>query len=207
MMLMSRIPKQDIAFWLALFYLLPLACSRPADNPTDSHRVPFNEGSGARPQDAPSEAGGRSDANLPFGDAQNLPTGTLVTVRLTDPIVAGTAEFSGFFHAVVDESVLVDGNALLPRGSSAVGRVESARASELKRNRSYVRLKLESVSINGHEIPIHTSSLFVHGDAAVAAASEGSASSAVVRLETGRRLTFRLTEPLPVANSAQANTH
>ena len=187
---MSRFSRlMSLTCWPALLALLPLACSRPVDTAQ------------AENQDL------RSDSGLPFGDGQTLPVGTLVTVRLRNPIAAESLGFNGVFDAVVDEAVLVEGTPIVPRGASVEGRVESAQASELRRNRGYVRLTLESVNVGGRDWPVETSSLFVHGDAGQAPASEGTLPSQVIRLESGRRLTFRLTEPLSIANPGQNKPH
>jgi hypothetical protein len=149
----------------------------------------------------------RPDSGLPFGDRQSLPVGTLVTVRLKNPILTDNPAFSRTFDAVVDEPVLAEGNALVPRGAGVQGRVQSAQASELRRNHGYVRLTLESINIGGRDFPLQTSSLFVPSDTAETPGFGGTPSSPVVRLESGRRLTFRLTEPLPVANPPDTQFH
>jgi len=173
--------------WPVLFALLPVACSRPA---------------GLKADDPPTAANSavQSDSDVPFRDSRSLPVGTLLTVRLKSPIAADSPGVSRVFDAIVDESVLVEGSELLPRGVSVAGRVESARASGLRHNRGYVRLTLDSINIAGRELSIRTSSLFVRGNADEAQASASGASLQVVRLEGGRRLTFRLTEPLSIAS-------
>ena len=174
-----------------LLALLPLACSRPDGLKIDE------TGESRKP---------RPDLNVPFRDSQTLPAGTLVSVRLQNPIAADNPGGNGIFDAVVDEAVLVDGSALLPRGAVVAGRVEAARSSELRRNRGYLRLKLDSVNIGGRDLPIQTSSLFVSGNADPAHASDAP-SPQVVHLESGRRLTFRLTEPLFSANPPDKPVH
>ena len=62
--------------------------------------------------------------------------------------------------------MVIDGNKLIPRGAAVSGRVESARASNLKRNRGYVRLVLETIHLSGASLPVQTASLFVRGSAA-----------------------------------------
>jgi len=190
MMLMSRFSwPRDLAVWPVLVALLPLACSRPFDTArADNQNL-------------------RPDSSLPFRDSQSLPSGTLITVRLKSLIAADGSGFSGAFDAIVDEPVLVEGSALLPRGASVAGRVESARASGLRRNRGYVRLRLESVNVGGRNLPIQTSSLFVRGSASETPASGGTPSPQVVRLEGGRRLTFRLAEPVSIPNSPDMPIH
>jgi len=194
-MRMSRFPRaRDLAVWPVLFALLPIACSRPAWLNTDD----------------PSSAGNKSQlmgTGLPFGDSRSLPAGTLLTVRLKNQITADNPGFSGVFDAVVDEAVLVEGNELLPRGVGAAGRVESAQTSELRRNRGYVRLTLDSVNIRGRDLPIQTASLFVHGNAGETQPSGSGPSPQVLRLASGRRLTFRLTEPLSIAVPSDTPVH
>jgi hypothetical protein len=229
MTLMSRFRRpQGLTIWPMLLALLWAAgCARPAGlqsnasaAPADQHQVPFHDrdGAPARPGDATAtqDNGVNPETGLPFHDPQNLPAGTLLTVRLTDPISAENPGANGTFEAVIDEPVVVEGNKLIPRGVTVAGRVESARASNLRRDRGYVRLALDSIHLAGANLPIQTSSLFVHGNAGntpvlqghvpQAEAPQSQASAAVIRLEKGRRLTFRLTEPVYVAATQRTRT-
>jgi len=194
-MRMSRFPRaRDLALWPVLFALLPIACSRPAWWNTDDPSSAENKSQ-------------RISAAVPFDDSRSLPAGTLLTVRLKNQISADYPGFTGVFDAVVDEAILVEGNELLPRGAGAAGRVESARTSELKRNRGYVRLTLDSVNIQGRELPIQTASLFVHGNTGETQPSGNGNSPQVIRLASGRRLTFRLTEPLSITSPPDTPVH
>ncbi len=174
-----------------------------ADPPT----VPFQNGAAAtRPvqkleslDNAP-----KSDTGLPFHDSQNLPAGTLLTVRLKNPISTEDPDANLAFEAVVDEPVIIEGNKLVPIGVTVSGRVESTRVSSLKRNRVYARLALDSIHLVGATLPIQTASLFVKGNVGDALippgrGPQGDASTSVIRIEKGRRLTFRLSEPVYVA--------
>jgi hypothetical protein len=223
MILMSRFRKlldltagltTGLAIWSMLLALLwAVGCERPAVVRTadaasaDQHQVPFHADPGtpdARPDgsQAPQD---NPEAGLPFQDAKNLPAGTLLTVRLRYPISAENPGAKGTFEAVVDEPVVIEGNRLVPRGASVAGRVESAQASNVRRNRGYIRLALESIHLAGGNVTVQTSSLFVKGNASASAVpqSEDPRPESVIRLEKGRRLTFRLTEPVYVAASQQ----
>ena len=181
--------------------------------PAGQQQIPFHEG-GGRPsptgnpstaQDSGNDA--KPETDLPFHDPQNLPAGTLLTVRLKNPISAEHADATAIFEAVVDQPILMEGTKLVPVGATVSGRVESARASNLKRNRGYLRLTLASIHLAGVDVPLQTSSLFVGGKAGQTQAPQsldGQASATVVRLEKGRRLVFRLTQPVYVAASRQA---
>ncbi len=190
-------------------------CARPNElrnssnaSPAGQPQVPFHdsEDQAGRPTDSlgAQDNGPNSGGNLPFHDPQNLPAGTLLTVRLNAPISSDKPAGNATFEAVVDQPVVIDGNKLIPRGAAVSGRVESARTSNLKRNRGYIRLVLESIHLSGASLPVQTASLFVRGSAADAIAlkvpSSGPSASGI-RLEKGRLLTFRLTEPIYVAAS------
>jgi hypothetical protein len=227
MIFMSRFRRpQGLTIWpLLLIILLAVlwtaGCTRP-DGPqtddaalhTEQHSVPFHEeGATARPGDSPAapETGKSPEAGLPFHESQNLPAGTLLTVRLKTPIAAENPGVNGTFEAVVDEAVVIEGNKLVPRGATVAGRVESARVSNVKRDHGtpyhgYVRLALDSIHLGDVSLPIQTSSLFVRGNAGDKQVAPGEtpsspASAVVIRLEKGRRLTFRLAEPAYVAAS------
>jgi hypothetical protein len=217
---MSRLrrPRGLMICPMLLALLWAAACDRPAGPqtdvgtaPADQHQVPFHGGEGL-PADHSGDShaaqanGSSSDAGLPFHDPQNLPAGTLLTVRLKYPISAENPGANGTFEAVIDEPVVIEGNRLVPSGTTVAGRVESARASSVKRNRGYVRLALDSIHLAGETLPIRTSSLFVRGNPAGTSSPDGEipqgqGSAAVIRLEKGRRLTFRLTDPVYVAAS------
>jgi len=201
---MSRFPRaRNLAIFPVLFALLPLGCSRPTDTAhADQHRVPFRDGENpAGDSDFAQPASAEKlqyDSGLPFRDSQTLPAGTLLIVRLKGPVSAGDSGSSNF-DGILDAEVVVEGAAVLPRGASVAGRVESTRTSELKANRGYVRLRLDSVNVGGRDLPIRTSSLFVRGNFGEASTPQAG-SLQVVRLSSGRRLTFRLSEPVFLAS-------
>jgi len=120
---------------------------------------------------------------------------------------------------------VVAGRTLAPRGTPVTGSVVAAKASGSLHDPGYLRLTLTSISLNGKSIPLHSSSIFAKGapyenrktptmqrsgvddeGAAVESAQDSGkgngTSSAIyanrgnVRFSTGRRLTFRLAQPL-----------
>jgi hypothetical protein len=215
---MSRFRRPNgLMIWPMLLALVwGAGCARPAGLQNDDaaahpepHTVPFHDGvTAVHPADNSAPLGNplKPDTGLPFQDSKNLPAGTLLTVRLKDPISAENPDANLPFEAIVDEPVVIEGNKLVPRGVTVSGRVESTRASNLKRNRGSVRLTLDSIHLAGATLPIQTSSLFVRGNATDAhvppsESPQNEDSTAVIRLEKGRRLTFRLSEPVYVAAS------
>jgi hypothetical protein len=202
---------------ILLLLLWAPACAPPAGlqagdaTTADQHQVPFHDEDGRSPHPGDSSAarenGLRPAADLPFQEPQNLPAGTLLTVRLKNPISADNPDARGTFEAIVDQRVVIEGNTLIPPGATVLGRVESARASNLKRNRGYIRLTLVSIRLGGSSVPVQTSSLFARAGQTRSKTTEGSQAEApgrVIRLEKGRLLVFRLTEPVYVAASQRA---
>jgi hypothetical protein len=96
----------------------------------------------------------------------------------------------------LEEPVVVAGNTLIPRDALVSGEIESAHVLKSKSDRGYVCLTLNSVHLEGVSVPIQTASLFARQP------SGADAKSDTIRLETGRRLTFRLKEQVFLRSNA-----
>jgi hypothetical protein len=116
---------------------------------------------------------------LPFGSRQTttttpgslvpnqltIPAGTTVSVRLQSAVSSATAQSGQQFDAVLDEPLMVNGRTVAERGAAVVGRVVQARRSGRLHDSGYLRLTLASVLVNGKQIPVQASSVFVQGGA------------------------------------------
>jgi hypothetical protein len=193
--------------WPAMLLLAAAGCSHPAlqsdSAHTNPHPIPFHE-AGSVASTTVSDSAVQDKSGLPFQDVESLPVGTLLTVRLNDLVSAEHPGPTNTFEAVLDEPVRIDGNVVVPRGSTVSGYVESAQMSDVKKNRGYIRLDLQSIDIGGRALPLQTSSLFTPGNPRLTLVDGGKSSTNVMTLEKGRRLTFRLTEPVYLA--AQRST-
>lgn len=174
-----------------LLVLLATGCSHPTAVPavstTQPNQAPFHPDSAGNPGESGMPPTRTGEGELPFQDGQSLPAGTMLTVRLKGAITAGTPLTGNSFEAIIDEPVVVQGITLIPRGAPAAGRIESTRISQLEPNRGYVRLALQSIHVGDLDVPLQTASLF---------ARQTANHDDLVLLEKGRRLTFRLTEPV-----------
>jgi len=105
MTLMSQFrgPRRLTITAILLALLFASACSPPAGmQPSngaaqaDQPQVPFHDGDGRLSRSSDSSGGQvigvPPETNLPFRDPQNLPAGTLLTVRLKNPISAENPE-------------------------------------------------------------------------------------------------------------------
>lgn len=197
----------------ALILLLEIGCSRPVTVPNDAsqsdrHQAPFQSGTAkpanpgpAEPSVVQAESGPAVD-KLPFRERENLPAGTLISVRLTNPIsIVEIGGENSSFEAIVVAPVVVDGATLIPKGTPVTGRIESIRTSQLKPTRGYVRLALASVHAGGIDVPVQTASLFARQS------PSSEQPSSMIGLEKGRRLTFSVSEPAYIAGPQAKSEH
>jgi hypothetical protein len=113
---------------------------------------------------APPGVRNKSDS-LPFSknETVELSKGTAVYVRLQQSISSATAQSGQNFSAVLDAPLAVDGRTVIAEGTEVHGRVVAARNSGHLHNAGYLRLTLSSITLNGKEVPIETTSVFVEG--------------------------------------------
>jgi hypothetical protein len=105
-----------------------------------------------------------------FGDAKDLvptsvtvPAGTVVAVRLQNTVSSASANSGDTFQAVLDEPLVVKGETVAPKGAPVTGRVVEAKSSGRLHDSGYLRLTLASITLNGKQISIQTSSMFAKG--------------------------------------------
>jgi hypothetical protein len=162
--------------------------NQPSGNQSVQQGPPFPDQGSVSIESAAHRRQLPSDESVAQEQTQGLPAGTLLTVRLKDSVP--TAAANGSFEALVDEPAMVQGEARIPRGTLVEGRIESVRTSDITPDRGVVQLTLESLRLEGIDIPIKTASLFGRQT------TMRQASTSAVLLEKGRRLTFRLTVPV-----------
>lgn len=157
------------------------------------------------PFDNPSHGAGISPTQAFASTA--IPAGTAIVIRLQSSLSSAESRSGDQFQAVLEEPIVVQGQTLAPSGTAITGRVLQAKASA-PREPGYLRLTLSALVMDGKAMDLHTSSVFSKGvprersrSASSAELRRDPAGSAVtndVQFSTGRRLTFRLIQPLPV---------
>src|SRR5436853_5761312 len=213
--------------------LLLSGCGMVAPNPQAANPDPNSNSDGA----APFSSRVASTLGLkPEVPAMTVPAGTPIGVRLQNSISSASANAGDHFDAVIDEDIIVDGHVVIPKGANATGRVVAAKNSGRLHNPGYLRLALDSVSVNGKVVPVQTSSIFAQGAShktrnlvmigggtaagaligGLAAGPKGALIGSAIGAGAGtgtaygtgkkevgfaaeRRLTFRVTQPLPIS--------
>ena len=218
----TRIHLSVTAIVLACLAFGP-ACARQggsqhtgANLPASEEAPPFQQGQNlasgehtlAIPQDS------KPATALPFHATQSriLPSGTFLTVKLDRSLVPEKVHAGDTFLASVAGSILVDGRTVIDSGTQVTGQIEAAHASSSRLGRAtnsgsgsgkgYVQMTLTGIVVEGKQLPLQTASLFARGTSPqsnlYSRQIETNIQSGTVRVQKGRRLTFRLIAPITV---------
>ncbi|MGC1372999.1 MAG: hypothetical protein WA824_12755 [Candidatus Sulfotelmatobacter sp.] len=186
---------------LGLVLGLTVACGHQQTDSNGSaveQALPFHadsqafEGNGASPA-VPADSKIANAA--PFhssSPAAILPAGTLLTVQLPSLLSANKVRVGDAFSAALATPFTSAGKTLVDRGTPVSGCIESVRLDNPNgfAPRGYFRLTLNSMTIAGKTVPIHTLSLYTRASAQQPGVPSQPGS---MRIQKGRRLTFRLT--------------
>jgi hypothetical protein len=161
-------------------------CARPpAENESDSQRLPFDRQPGST---------GISPSRALIPSTTKLPEGTPIPVRLDRALSSTSSHAGDTFRAIVDEPVVIDGQTLIASGAPATGRVLEARASTSSLGRrpepGYLRVVLVSLKVGGRQVMIETSSIF----GKVSLREERNQDGEDIVFSMDRRLNFRLAQ-------------
>jgi hypothetical protein len=157
---MKRCRAAGIAL-VVLALALAVACGKatgvPPDDPPsadESQKVPF---------DQESHSAGITPTESLVPAPSKLPEGTPITIRLLGTVSSASSNTGDQFEGTVDDPIVIEGHAMIPRGAAATGRVLAAKPSGRLRNPGYLRIALVSLTLEGKQVAIETSSLFVKG--------------------------------------------
>ena len=112
---------------------------------------------------APASVDNLESSPLPEKSVVSLPAGTLVTVRLQTPLSSAASQTGEIFDAVLDESLAFENETVAPRGAAVRGKVTVARHSGRLHHPGELGLTLVSVRIQGDDVPLQTSNIYVKG--------------------------------------------
>jgi hypothetical protein len=130
------------------------ATTTTAQNQSSSDALPFSKRSDKDKNDSKSSL---------VPNSVTIPAGTPVSIRLQQAVSSASANSGDRFDAVLDEPLVINGQTVAERGAAAVGRVVQAKSSGRLHDSGYLRLTLASIEINGKQVPVQASSIFVKG--------------------------------------------
>jgi hypothetical protein len=127
--------------------------------------------------------------------AQTIPSGTILSVRMTSQI-SERDPVGRTFTGQVDQDVVVNGATVLKAGTAVTGRVTASRASSRPgRGSAPLSIALSSITANGRSVAIRTNSVQPQGATTAQTARARSRGVTVgnVLVTSGTRMQFQLT--------------
>jgi hypothetical protein len=122
---------------------------------------------------AAATADATTGTSVPFGKAEaaksnaissiTVPAGTPITVRLQNAVSSASSNAGDGFDAVLDAPLVVAGKTLAPAGANVKGRVVAAKSSGHLKDPGMIQLALASITIDGKEVPVASSSVIARG--------------------------------------------
>jgi hypothetical protein len=125
--------------------------------------------------DAVRQAAGRADAPRE-GDTVTLPANSVISVRIADEINSSKNHTGDLFSGIVDPSVLVHDQVLIPRGTEAHVRMTRDKKGGHFHGKARVSLELVSLVVNGYRLGVE-SDVHEQKKGALAAKSEAEKNS------------------------------
>lgn len=108
-----------------------------------------------------------------------LPSGTMMLVRMVDSVSSKNGTGANF-TTKLEYNLVVDGNIVVPAGTTIYGKVQSATQARRAVGRSTLDIRLAQMVIKGSPIPVSTSGYKVAGQASIAKAAKGAAAGAAI---------------------------
>ncbi len=144
----------SIAIYLSLAVL---ACSKA---PSDNSANPSADNSAAATPGMSNEGKpGKAEKSKPEARAVVVPAGTVLTVRLGNSVGSKISSPGQSFTATLAQPIEVEGKQVVPAGASATGTVVDAKPLGRFKGGALLKIKLDSININGVDRQVETSSV------------------------------------------------
>jgi len=125
--------------------------------------------------------------------AATIPSGTTLTVQ-TVSLISSKDAVGRTFETKIDRDVSIKGKVLLKAGTKAFGRIQASRANP--RKSAPLSLELTSISVNGRNVPVKTSSVQPESNPTTAREVRHGFTAGTLVVNPGTKMEFRLAEPL-----------
>lgn len=146
---------------LAVGLAVTAACGQRSALPVADHPSEAAAEEGPLPFDRQTRPDGISPSSDLIPPPPGMPAGTPITIRLQQPVSSATAHAGDAFRASLVEPIIVNGQTIADRGTTVMGRVMEAVASQ--QSPGYLRLALASIFIEDTPVALQSSSAFVKG--------------------------------------------
>jgi hypothetical protein len=145
--------------------IMPAQDQQPADPGQGGWR---QLGQPQQQADAPPPAFDPAPQDRPRTGSLSIPAGTLLTVRITQPLSSDHNQPGDGFTAVLQQPIVVDGLVLARRGQTAVGTVTEAEKAGRAKGVSHLGIEIGQLTlVDGQQVPVKTNLLERKGNTSV----------------------------------------
>ena len=140
------------AFAVSLLLVFGAACNKPSQT-QNQNSAPAGDNTAA-----PSSSGTQAMAPSapPAPVTITIPAGKVLTVSLADEVGSKVSQPGQSFGGSLAKPVEVDGEVAIPAGAKVEGVVVDAKPLGRFKGGALLQLKLNSVRVNGEQLPVHT---------------------------------------------------
>ena len=130
---------------------------------------------------------------VPCLNAATIPAGTALTIT-TVSLITSKDVVGRSFEAKIAQDVSVKGSVVLKAGTKAFGKVSSSRRNP--RKSEALSVELASVSVNGRNVAVKTTSVEPHGPPQTARQARYGHTAGTTVVNPGTRMQFQLLQPV-----------
>lgn len=135
---------------LSLILLFAVGCNKPSQS--NNSQSPDNS-------QANNSAPAPDNSQPPVPTTITVPAGKVLTIRLADEVGSKISQPGQTFGGSLARAVMVDGQEVIRAGSRVQGEVVDAKAMGHFAGGALLELKLDSITVDGQELPVRTATL------------------------------------------------
>ena len=139
---------------LSLALLFSLGCNKPGQS--NNSQTPDNSQAN---NSAPAPAQENSQPSQPVPTSVTVPAGKVLTIQLADEVGSKISQPGQTFGGSLARAVQVNGEEVIPSGARVHGEVVDAKAMGHFAGGALLSLKLDSITVNGQQLPVNTATL------------------------------------------------
>jgi len=144
-------------FSLAILLALGAGCTKPSTPaaPSADNSTQAPDASGSQPGSADSQQMAQN-AQPRIPETAIIPSGKVLTIRLSDAVGSKISQPGQSFGGSLVRAIEVNGETVIPVGAKVSGEVVDAKPLGRFAGGALLQLRLNSVRINGEEMPVQT---------------------------------------------------
>lgn len=142
-------------FTLGVLLVMGTSCSKPNSNQPGDNSTQNPDNTAAQPDNNSQQQAPQARVTVTV----TVPAGKVLTVRLSDEVGSKISQAGQSFGGTLAKPVEVSGETAIPAGARVQGEVVDAKPLGRFAGGALLQLKLDSVHVNGQQMPVQTAVL------------------------------------------------